>query len=94
MPETVDMEDPCARAQALRAAFWRLSTGSQETEVTYQANGVLRRVRYAQPSMSYLLNELRAAENACALQEGKTPPRQRFSIVGGSRRYYGGGRCR
>jgi len=86
MPEAVDMNDPCARANELRQAYWRLSQGAQETEVTYQANGVLRRVRYAQPSITHLLNELRAAENECAELQGLPARRRRFAIMGSATR--------
>jgi hypothetical protein len=79
--------DPCERAQLLWDAYNRLVAGAQETSVTYQANGVTRRVIYATASLAALLNALREAQYECAIQEGKTPPRRRFAIVAGSRRY-------
>lgn len=82
----IDWSDPCQRAQALHDAYMRLVSGEQESEVTYQANGVLRRVRYAAVSMSALLNELRAAQGECAAQLGEAAPRKRYAIVAGSRR--------
>ena len=68
---TIDWSDPCARAAALWAAYNRLISGAQESDVTYSANGVNRRVSYSNANLDRLLNEYRAAENECALQSGK-----------------------
>jgi hypothetical protein len=83
----VNWADPCERADALWDAYNRLVAGSQEQSVTYQANGVTRRVIYQMANLAALLNALREAQYECALQEGRTPPRRRFAIVAGSRRY-------
>jgi hypothetical protein len=82
----MNWDDPCARADALWAAYNRLISGQQESDVTYSANGITRRVRYSNANLDRLLNEIRAAENECALQEGEKPRRPRFAITGGSRR--------
>lgn len=82
----MNWNDPCERAQYLWDAFNRIISGQQESDVTYMANGVTRRVRYAQANLSMLQNAIREAEAECALQEGRTPARPRFAIIAGSRR--------
>ena len=67
-------------------AYNRLISGQQESTVSYQANGVSRRVSYGNPDMPRLLNAIREAENECAMQEGRAPARPRFAITAGSRR--------
>lgn len=86
--EPINWRDPCARADALSDAYNRLVSGSQESEVTYQANSVTRRVRYQAANLDRLLNAIREAENECAIQEGRQPARRRFAIIGGSRRIF------
>lgn len=85
-PNVVDWMDPCQRADALWKSYNRLVSGQQESDVTYQANSVTRRVRYASANLAMLMNAIREAENECAIQEGRPPVRRRFAIVGGSRR--------
>jgi hypothetical protein len=82
----IDWSDPCARAAALWDAYNRLISGQQETDVSYTANGVNRRVSFASASLDRLLNEYRAAENECAAKKGLPPRWRRFAITGGSRR--------
>lgn len=84
----VNWQDPCARADALWDAYNRIVSGTQESDVTYQANGVTRRVRYAAANLAMLMNAIREAENECAIQEGRPPARRRFAIIGGSRRIF------
>jgi hypothetical protein len=83
----IDWSDPCARAAALWDAYNRLISGQQESDVTYSANGVNRRVSYSNANLDRLLNEYRAAENECALQSGKPVRWRRFAITAGSRRF-------
>ena len=83
----LDWSDPCARAKALWDAYNRLISGSQESDVTYSANGVNRRVSYSNANLDRLLNEYRAAENECALLSGKPVRWRRFAITAGSRRF-------
>jgi len=83
----MNWHDPCERAAALWDAYNRLIAGMQESDVSYQANGVTRRVRYAKADLSTLLNAIREAENECAIQEGRQPLRRRFALIAGSRRY-------
>lgn len=85
MDATIRWDDPCVAAQELNAAYYRLLTGQQESEVTYLANGVTRTVRYSQVNMTALIGELRNAEADCAAKRGLAKPRRRFAIQGGSR---------
>jgi hypothetical protein len=84
----IDWSDPCARAAALWDAYNRLISGQQESDVTYSANGVNRRVSYSNANLDRLLNEYRAAENECALLSGKPVRWRRFAITAGSRRVW------
>ena len=86
MAEHIDWNDPCARAEALWQAYNRLISGSQESDVSYSANGVTRRVRYGTANLDRLLNEIRAAEGECAELTGQGVRRRRYSIIAGSRR--------
>lgn len=82
----INWQDPCERARALWDAYNRIISGQQESDVTYQANGVTRRVRMSNPNLAMLMNAIREAENECAIQEGRPPLRRRFAIIAGSRR--------
>lgn len=86
MATSPNWSDPCERAAALWEAYNRLISGQQESDVTYMANGVTRRVRYSTASLDRLLNEIRTAENECALEQGEPVRRRRFAITAGSRR--------
>jgi hypothetical protein len=81
--DPIDWTDPCARAQVLREAYYRLVSGTNAYQITYKANGVERSVSYSVVDKASLLNEIRQAEADC----GKgTPTRRRFAIRAGSRR--------
>ena len=68
--------DPCGRATALRAARDTIITGTGVAEYDAEhGNGVRRRVRYTAADLSRLDGEIRAAERACALKNGKRPAR-------------------
>ena len=81
----IDWSDPCKRADALWEAYNRLISGQQESDVTYMANGVTRRVRYGTANLDRLLNEIRAAEGECAEMTGQGVRRRRYAIIAGSR---------
>jgi hypothetical protein len=93
MPEASDVnwEDPCARADALRKAYFSLIQGTNAYEVTYQANGVTRTVRYSVIDTKQLLSELRTAEAECAELTGGASPRRRYPMQLGARRSVPGG---
>jgi hypothetical protein len=83
-----DWDDPCYVVQQLKAAYYRLLSGEQESEVQYLANGVTRIVSYSKISLQDLVNELRNAEMDCAAKQGLGPKRRRFAIQGGARLPY------
>lgn len=73
MATPVDWTDACARAEALRSAYYALLSGRMAASVAYLANGVNRETRFSQTDRAALLMELRAAEHECAATTG-TPP--------------------
>lgn len=68
-------EDPCARAERLRAVRDALMTGQAVIETRYGD----RAVRYAQADRAGLDREIAAAETACMALSGATPKRTRFA---------------
>lgn len=84
----VDWSNPCARADALRSAYYRRLSGEAEVEILTRTLDSEQRVRFAEGSEARLLDELRAAESQCHLAGGPVPttaPR-RFAITAGARR--------
>jgi len=90
MPEATEVNylNPCERADALRKAYFSLLTGTQAYEITYQANGVTRTVRYSVIKTDQLVAELRNAEAECATLMGipSEVARRRYPMQLGSRR--------
>lgn len=82
----VDYTDPCARAVALRGAYYALLSGQQEVEIRTRTLDAEETVRFAPADMSKLEAELRAAESECAAATGGANPNRRFAITAGSRR--------
>lgn len=80
----VDWTDACARAAALREAYFALVQGG-ETMVRVRNGEHEQEVRYGQANMTTLLRELRIAEAECAAATGGTTGR-RFAIRLGARR--------
>jgi hypothetical protein len=81
----VDWSDPCARAAALRAAYFELVSGSKETEIETRTLDAQERVRFSAADKQTLLAELRAAEAECAASTGGTNSNRRFAIGCGYR---------
>lgn len=81
---TVDWTNPCARASALREAYFALLSGKGAQEIEFQSGESRRRVRYqgsTAAQMDALKRELDAAEAACAAAlAGRAPARRRFAI--------------
>jgi hypothetical protein len=71
MAASVDWSDPCARAVALRDAYFRLVSGQQESVVRYQANGTEREVRYQSADHAALHDAWREAERTCQAARGR-----------------------
>ena len=79
----VDWTDSCARATALRAAYYELVAGG-EAMVRIKNGEHEQEVRYSAASLTTLQRELRIAEAECATKNGTTPPR--YAIRGGAMR--------
>jgi len=82
----VDWTDPCARAEALRAAYYARISGQQEVEILTRTVESEQRVRFSEANGDALLSELRTAEAECAALGGMARPRRRFAITAGFRR--------
>lgn len=85
----VDWTDPCARADALRDAYFNLLSGAKAQTVEYQDSGTQRSITYmsTKVDLAELRNELRAAEKECATGElSSTTNTNRFAIRGGALR--------
>ncbi|MDC7784776.1 hypothetical protein PQJ75_00725 [Rhodoplanes sp. TEM] len=78
----VDWSDPCARAAALRAAYYAI-VGGQGTQRIRFAD---REVWFTATKIDVLRTELRQAEAECAAKQGVDSPHRRFAIRAGSRR--------
>jgi hypothetical protein len=76
----IEQDDPCERAKQLKVIRDKLITGQGVAEYEFEAgNGQRRRVKYSAASLDQLNREIAAAENACAISQGKRP--RRFAIV-------------
>ena len=73
MSDPVDWDDPCARAAALRSAYYDLLAGKREVRIRYRSSDTEDDISFAQASTAALQNELRRAEIACAVKQGKRP---------------------
>lgn len=87
----VDWTDPCARANALRCAYFQLISGQSESLIRHSTTEGDQEVRYARADVEKLKAELDAAEAECALANGSAIPARsrRFAIRGGARRSHG-----
>ena len=85
MPDIPSLkDDPCGRADALRAQRDKLITGGGVAEMDTEAgNGVRRRVRFSAVDLARLDAEIRAADNACAVKSGKRPRNYALTPRGG-----------
>jgi hypothetical protein len=76
----IDWTDPCARAAALRSAYFELMSGTRESSFTYLANGVQRTAEYSKGNLDMLAAELQKAEAECSAKINGTAPRRRQAI--------------
>jgi hypothetical protein len=85
---TIDWTDPCARAAALRAAYYNLISGQSESLIRHSTTEGDQEVRYARADLPALKAECEASEAECAIANGTAVPSRarRFSIRGGSHR--------
>lgn len=86
MADPVDWTDPCARAAALREAYFNIIKGGSVSLVRTRAAGGEREVRFAKSEQSTLRTEMWAAEDACRAQQGLPKLQRRVAIPAGSRR--------
>lgn len=82
----IDWTDACARAAALREAYYNAVQGGGETSIRYRGPNGERHVTFGQGNMESLLSELRIAEQECAASTGTLAASRRFSIRGGALR--------
>lgn len=79
----VDWTNPCARATALRNAYYALVSGQQEQEIRTRTLDAEELVRFTAADRGVLLAEMRAAEAECAASTGATNTNRRVAITAG-----------
>ena len=79
----VDWADPCARANALRGAYYTLISGGQEQEIRTRTLDAEEVVRFYPADTNKLWVELTAAEAECRRTTGAADPDRRFPITFG-----------
>lgn len=80
----VDWTDPCAKAAALRAAYYRMVSGDLESEIRTRTLDGEEMVRFQPGDIDALRSDLASAEADCAAKQaiGSTPPfPKRFAIT-------------
>ena len=82
----VDFNDPCARAAALKDAYFQLVSGGGVTLIKEAAAGGEREVRFGKTDLATLRTEMQRAEDECRAVQGLPPIQRRFAITAGSRR--------
>lgn len=84
MAVTLNDDNPCGTARALRQAYADLVSGGTAQTVTFQAgpNGVQRSVTYNKADPERLLRLVREWEQKCASASGTGRPR-RFALQSG-----------
>lgn len=85
----VDWTDPCARAIALRDAYYRALSGDQEIEIEARSGDGYEHVKFNKADLTRLEAEWKRAEDECAVKCGKTPTPRRHAMTLGAR----GRRC-
>ncbi len=85
MAVTLNENDPCATATALRQVYANIIAGQAGQTVTFKAgpNGVERTVTYHNANATALLGLIRDYERKCAARSGSRP--QRYAMRGGGR---------
>lgn len=85
MAVTLDENDPCATAAALRQVYANLISGGASQSVSFKAgpNGVERTVTYHSANATALKALITEYEQKCAALKGGRP--RRFAMRGGGR---------
>jgi hypothetical protein len=76
----VDWSDACARATALRTAYFELVSGTKAIEIETRTLDAQEKVRFTTADKQTLLAALRAAEAECAASTGGANTNRRFAI--------------
>ena len=77
-------DDPCGRAAALRTRRDKIITGDGVAEYDAEhGNGVRRRVKYTAADLARLDADIRAADTACRIKQGKRGRRFAVTPLGG-----------
>lgn len=89
LPETVDWSDPCARAKALKDAYFDRMAGGTSQRVRFRHGDNEQEVQTSHllGNLALLRREMNDAEDECRKLQGLPPVNRRFAIRGGSRRY-------
>lgn len=82
----VDWSDPCARAEALRKAYYEMLTTGTSTRVRFRAGDNEQEVQKAigAGSLADLRRAMLEAEDQCRAAQGLSP--RRHAVTAGSRR--------
>ncbi|SHO65824.1 hypothetical protein SAMN02745172_02471 [Pseudoxanthobacter soli DSM 19599] len=80
---SVDWTNPCARAAALRTAYFELLSGAGEVSIRHRSGETDREVSFAASDLGRLRQEMQSAEDACLVVSGRAPIRRRGSISAG-----------
>ena len=76
----IEQNDPCTRAQQLKAIRDDIMLGKNVSETEFEAgNGTRRRVKFTAANLDFLNRQIAEADNACAISQGKRP--RRFAIT-------------
>ena len=84
----VDWLDPCARAAALREAYFRLISGDAEKAIRYKGPQGEREVQLTTADLKSLQQELAKAETECKGLTDPTSSSRRYAIRGGAMRRF------
>jgi hypothetical protein len=83
-----DWSDPCARAVALRDAYFERLQGGTQSRVRFRAGDNEQELQsgHSAQSLTDLRREMHQAEDECRASQGLAPRPRRFAITAGSRR--------
>lgn len=80
MPDPVD---PCAEATRLREIRTAIATGDTVAQARFGEDTMA----YFKADLSLLEQEIKRADKACDIAEGRTPKRTRYAMAGRMRPY-------
>ena len=81
MADATNWTDPCARASALRSAYFRLLSGQQEERVRFRNGETDEDVTFVKADLNTLRTELTEADAQCAALSSGRP--RRFAAIAG-----------